>query len=101
MQFQDYYSVLGVPREASDDAIRKAYRKLALKWHPDRHAADEREAAEKEFKRVSEAYEVLSDPEKRKRYDRFGENWEHGQEFTPPRGERTMSEEDFEAKYGT
>src|SRR5688572_20196631 len=69
VQFQDYYEVLGVARDAGADDIKKAYRKLALKWHPDRHKADDRESAEQQFKRVNEAYEVLSDPEKRKRYD--------------------------------
>jgi len=100
VKFQDYYEVLGVERQADADAIKKAYRKLALKWHPDRHPGDEREEAEAEFKRVSEAYEVLSDPDKRARYDRFGENWEHGQEFEPGPGQRTMSREEFEAAFG-
>lgn len=100
MQFQDYYEVLGVARDADPDAIKKAYRKLALKWHPDRHADGEREEAEQQFKRVSEAYEVLSDPDKRKRYDQFGQNWEHGQEFTPPSGGRRMTREEFEREFG-
>jgi len=100
MEFQDYYEVLGVPRDADADAIKKAYRKLALKWHPDRHAEDRREEAEEQFKRVSEAYEVLSDPEKRKPYDKFGKDWEHGQEFTPPGGARSMTREEFEREFG-
>lgn len=100
MQFQDYYEVLGVARDASADEIKKAYRKLALKWHPDRHAEGEREAAEAEFKRVSEAHEVLSDPEKRAKYDRFGQNWQQGQDFEPAPGQRTMSREEFEAMFG-
>jgi len=100
MKFQDYYEVLGVARDADQDAIQKAYRKLAMKWHPDRHAEAERETAEREFKRVSEAYEVLSDPQKRSRYDQFGENWEQGQEFRPPPGARTTSAEDFEQAFG-
>ena len=100
MQFQDYYEVLGIAREASQDDIKKAYRRLALRWHPDTHAEEGREEAEATFKRISEAYEVLSDPEKRERYDRFGEHWEHGQEFTPPPGERTMSREEFERMFG-
>ncbi len=100
MEFQDYYEVLGVARTASGDEIKKAYRKLALQWHPDRHPEGEREAAETRFKKVNEAYEVLSDPEKRKRYDRFGEHWEQGQEFTPPPGQQTMSREEFERAFG-
>lgn len=108
MQFQDYYEVLGVSRDAAQDEVKKAYRKLALKWHPDRHAEGERDQAEAEFKRVSEAYEVLSDPEKRAKYDRFGKNWEHGQEFDP-RGARAggpgggaqhMSREEFADMFG-
>ena len=101
-RFQDYYQVLGITREASAEEVKKAYRKLALRWHPDRHPeGKEREQAEETFKRVSEAYEVLSDPEKRARYDRFGENWQHGQEFTPPTGERRMSREEFERAFGS
>jgi len=86
MQFQDYYEVLGVPRKASADDIKKAYRKLALKWHPDRHKGKAQAAAEVRFKQISEAYEVLSDSEKRSKYDRFGEHWKHGQEFAAPGG---------------
>ncbi len=99
MKFQDYYELLGVDRDASPERIKKAYRKLALKWHPDQNTNDP-DAAEIRFKQISEAYEVLSDPEKRKKFDRFGEHWEHGQEFEPPSGERTMSREDFEAAFG-
>jgi curved DNA-binding protein len=100
MKFQDYYEILGVARDADADAIKKAYRKLALKWHPDKHPEGKRAEAEKRFKQVSEAYEVLSDADKRQRYDKFGENWEHGQEFTPPPGERRMSREEFEQAFG-
>jgi curved DNA-binding protein len=100
VKFQDYYEALGVARGASEDEIKKAYRKLALKWHPDRHPEATKKEAEATFKRISEAYEVLSDPEKRSRYDRFGENWKQGEEFRPPPGERTMSAEEFEATFG-
>ncbi len=99
MKFQDYYELLGVDRDASPERIKKAYRKLALKWHPDQNASDT-ETAELRFKEISEAYEVLSDPEKRKKYDRFGEHWEHGQEFEPPSGGRSMSREEFEEAFG-
>ncbi|XP_042351046.1 dnaJ homolog subfamily B member 2 isoform X2 [Plectropomus leopardus] len=67
----DYYNILGVPKTASQDDIKKAYRKLALKWHPDKNP-DNKEAAEKKFKELAEAYEVLSDKSKRDEYDRFG-----------------------------
>ncbi|KAM4561403.1 dnaJ homolog subfamily B member 2 isoform 1-T1 [Fundulus diaphanus] len=67
----DYYSVLGVPRNASQDDIKKAYRKLALKWHPDKNP-DNKEEAEKKFKELAEAYEVLSDQSRRDAYDRYG-----------------------------
>jgi len=101
MKFQDYYEVLGVARDATKDDIKKAYRKLALKWHPDQHGEDGRAEAEARFKSISEAYEVLSDHEKRARYDRFGENWEHGQDFDPGRaGGRSMSREEFEQTFG-
>jgi curved DNA-binding protein CbpA len=98
MKFHDYYETLGVARDASADEIKKAFRKLALKWHPDRHK-DEKAAAEEEFKKVSEAYEVLSDPEKRKKYDRFGKDLKEGQDYRPPPDSRTMSPEEFEGLF--
>lgn len=82
--FQDYYEILGVPRTATQGEIQKAYRKLAVKYHPDKNPGN-REAEEK-FKKVGEAYEVLRDAEKRKRYDALGANWKGGQEFRPPPG---------------
>ena len=83
MQFRDYYEVLGVDKKASADEIKKAYRKLAKKYHPDLHPNDE--SAHKKFTEINEAYEVLSDPEKRKKYDTFGANanFSGGQNFDP------------------
>ncbi|WP_119352583.1 molecular chaperone DnaJ [Azohydromonas sediminis] len=69
---RDYYEVLGVPRNASDDDIKKAYRKLAMKYHPDRNQGDEAKKAEEKFKEAKEAYEMLSNPQKRAAYDQFG-----------------------------
>jgi DnaJ-class molecular chaperone len=100
MKFQDYYEALGVARGASAEEIKKAYRQLALKWHPDRHKEGKRAEAEARFKRISEAYEVLSDPEKRAKYDRFGEHWKQGEDFSPPPGTRTMSPEEFAQAFG-
>jgi curved DNA-binding protein len=84
VKFKDYYDVLGVARNASADDVRKAYRKLARKYHPDVNPDDT--SAEERFKEIGEAYEVLSDPEKRKKYDELGENWKAGADFTPPSG---------------
>ncbi|PVV05370.1 hypothetical protein BB560_000113 [Smittium megazygosporum] len=70
---KDYYALLGISKTASDDEIKKAYRKMALKWHPDRHQGADKEGADKKFKDISEAYEVLSDKQKRSIYDQFGE----------------------------
>lgn len=101
MQFQDYYEVLDVPREADAKAIKRAYRKAALKWHPDKAPPEKREQHEERFKRLSEAYEVLSDPESRARYDRLGEHWKQGQEFRPPQDQASMTPEEFEARFGS
>jgi curved DNA-binding protein len=86
VKFRDYYEVLGVSRDASGDAIKRAYRQLARKHHPDLKPASERAQATERFKEINEAYEVLSDPEKRKKYDALGEQWKNGMDFTPPPG---------------
>ncbi|MFZ5597106.1 MAG: DnaJ C-terminal domain-containing protein [Bacillota bacterium] len=82
--FQDYYEILGVGRGATEKEIKTAYRKLARKWHPDLHGEKDKAEAEEKFKRINEAYEVLSDPEKREKYDRLGANWSNGDNFQPP-----------------
>lgn len=71
---KDYYSILGLTKTATEEEIKKAFRKLAVKYHPDKNAGNKE--AEEKFKEINEAYEVLSDPEKRKRYDRYGANWD-------------------------
>ncbi|MBZ0154524.1 MAG: DnaJ domain-containing protein, partial [Planctomycetes bacterium] len=101
MQFQDYYQTLGVSRAATADDIKRAYRKLAKEWHPDRHPPHKRNEVETKFKAIAEAHEVLSDPEKRKRYDALGEHWRHGQDFQGhPGGARTVSPEEFARMFG-
>ncbi|MGN6554661.1 MAG: DnaJ C-terminal domain-containing protein [Verrucomicrobiota bacterium] len=84
VQYKDYYESLGVPRNASDADIKKAFRKLARQFHPD--VAQDKKKAEEKFKEINEAYEVLSDPAKRKQYDQLGANWKSGSEFRPPPG---------------
>jgi curved DNA-binding protein len=81
MEFKDYYKTMGVERDATQEEIKRAYRKLARKYHPD---VSKEPDAEQRFKEVGEAYEVLKDPEKRAAYDQLGMNWKAGQEFRPP-----------------
>ncbi len=101
MNFKDYYAILGVPKSAAQKDIKSAYRKLARKWHPDANPKNPKEAEEK-FKELSEAYEVLGDPEKRKKYDVLGPNWQQAaQQAEQQRRYRTnVNGQDFEFDFG-
>ncbi len=83
MSFIDYYKILEIPKTASEKDIKKAYRKLARKYHPDVNTKDE--TAKKKFQQINEANEVLSDPEKRKKYDKYGKDWENGEAYEKAR----------------
>ena len=83
MEFVDYYKILGVPKAATQDEIKKAYRKLARKMHPDLNPNDKE--AHKKFQQINEANEVLSDPDKRKKYDQYGKDWKHAEQFEQAR----------------
>jgi curved DNA-binding protein len=82
VKFRDYYEILGISRSAKEEEIKKTYRKLARKYHPDLNPNNKQ--AEEKFKEIQEAYEVLSDADKRRKYDQLGANWKNGAEFTPP-----------------
>jgi len=97
MHYKDYYETLGVPRTATQDDIRKTYRKLARKYHPD---VNKSAGAQAKFQDVAEAYEVLGDPDKRKKYDELGANWQNGQTFTPPPGWESFRFEGQPAGFG-
>jgi len=83
MEYKDYYEIMGVKKDATQDEVKRAYRKLARKYHPD---VSKEADAEAQFKEVGEAYEVLKDPEKRAAYDQLGSQWQAGQDFQPPPG---------------
>src|SRR5215469_6381155 len=89
MEFIDYYKVLGVDKNATEDEIKKAYRKLARKHHPDLNPNDKE--AHKKFQQLNEANEVLSDPEKRKKYDQYGKDWQHAEQFERARQSQQRS----------
>ena len=82
---RDYYDVLGLPRSASADDIKKAFRRLARQYHPDLHTGSRKVEMEKKFKELNEAQEVLSDPDKRKKYDQYGQNWEQAEAYEKAR----------------
>lgn len=101
MEFIDYYKVLEIEKNASIDDIKKAYRKLARKYHPDLNPNDE--SAKRKFQQINEANEVLSDPEKRKKYDQYGKDWQHAEEFEKARqqrGQQTQQGSGGQTNYG-
>lgn len=98
MEFIDYYKILGVNKNASDEDIKKAYRKLARKHHPDLNPNDKE--AHKRFQQINEANEVLSDPEKRKKYDQYGKDWQHAEEFEKRRAQQQQYSREGQAFSG-
>ncbi len=99
MEFKDYYAALGVSKTASAEEVKKAYRRLAREHHPDLHPEKDKVKAAEKFKAVNEAYEVLSDPEKRAKYDQLGPDWNAGPEQAPPR-RQSRAAPDFDAEAG-
>ena len=94
MAFVDYYKTLGVEKTATEEEIKKAYRKLARKFHPDLNPNDKE--ANKKFQQINEANEVLSDPEKRKKYDAYGENWQHAEQYEQAKQQRPQSSQNWQ-----
>ena len=90
MAYIDYYKILGITKTASQDDVKKAYRKLARKYHPDLNPNDKE--AEKRFKEINEANEVLSNPENREKYDKYGENWKHGEDYEKAQQQQRSSQ---------
>src|SRR6201995_3619726 len=89
MEFIDYYKILELKKNAKEEDIKKAYRKLARKYHPDLNQNDKE--ANKKFQQINEANEVLSDPEKRKKYDAYGEHWQHAEQYEQAKQQRSQS----------
>ena len=94
MAFVDYYKTLGIEKTATEEEIKKAYRKLARKFHPDLNPNDKE--ANKKFQQINEANEVLSDPEKRKKYDAYGENWQHAEQYEQAKQSRAQSSQGWD-----
>src|SRR4029078_2040423 len=97
MDFVDYYKILGIPNTATQDEIKKAYRKLARKMHPDLNPNDKE--AHKKFQQINEANEVLSDPEKRKKYDQYGKDWKHAEQFEQAKQSQGSGKETFTGNF--
>lgn len=97
MEFKDYYAILGVERNASAEEIKKAYRKLVRKYHPD---VSKEKNAEEKTKEINEAYEVLGDATKRSKYDQLGANWRAGEEFRPPPGYQQQGQNYYTSDFG-
>jgi curved DNA-binding protein len=102
MEYKDYYKILGITKSASQDEVKKAFRKLAVKYHPDKNPGDKK--AEEKFKEINEANEVLGDPEKRKKYDELGANWkaysQQGQQYSGQRSYGGKRQHDFGDGFG-
>ncbi|MFL1012193.1 DnaJ C-terminal domain-containing protein [Flavisericum labens] len=98
MAFLDYYKILGIAKSASESDIKKAYRKLARKYHPDLNPNDT--VAEKKFKEINEAHEVLSNPENRKKYDQYGEHWQHAEEYEKAKQQQSQHQGSYQSSSG-
>src|SRR5512136_1246238 len=99
MAGKDYYSLLRVSRTASEKDIKQSYRRLARQYHPDVNPGNK--SAEEKFKAINEAHDVLSDPEKRKKYDQYGENWQHGDQFAEAARQQSSYGWNFTQQSGT